>query len=50
MPTYTYTTKLRVIAEEDNFLGYSEISSAIVIAEKKSVGYSVVETGLSAIL
>ena len=44
------TTKLRVIAEEDKFLGYSEISSAIVIAEEIFLGYSVVEIGFSAIL
>ena len=44
------TTKLRTIAEEENFVGYSEISSAIVIAEEISVGYTVVEIGLSAIL
>ena len=44
------TTKLRTIADEGKFVGYSEILSAIVIADDKTVGYSVDENGLSAIV
>ena len=46
----SFTTRIKLIADEGNFVGYTQNSSAIVIADDKTVGYSVVENSLSAIV